>query len=226
MIVLALPSESRSRIPMMGVGLALAAALALATVAAGDRVDLGSIALGRTAAPERVKAAAAVPGVDERAVILDVIRDHRRTTDESWRQRLADAIYHEAVAAEVDPLMVASIVAKESSFRTRVVSHAGAVGLMQLRPWVAEDVAERRAVEWKGMDTLHSPRLNVRLGILYYQELVDTFEGDEHLALAAYNNGPTRIRRQLRNGNFNGSAYAERVMGFYEELKTRRDRAS
>jgi len=195
----------------LAVGLALVAGI-FGSDRAVPMIELDSAAV---VAAERAE--------DDREVILDVIRDHRRGTDEAWRQRLADAIYREAVAADVDPLMVASIVAKESSFRIRVVSGAGAVGLMQLRPWVAEDLAQRARIEWNGLETLHAPDLNVRLGILYYQELVHDFDGDTHLALAAYNNGPTRLRRQLRTGSFAGSDYAERVMEYYEELRTRHD---
>ena len=64
---------------------------------------------------------------------------------------------------------------------------------MQLRPFVAKDLAQRNSIEWHGRATLNSPETNVRLGILYYKELIDRFNGDERLALAAYNMGPTRV---------------------------------
>ena len=75
--------------------------------------------------------AAALVEEHERDLILDVIRRHRRGASDSWRQHLASAIHSEARRQAVDPLLVASIVATESSFRSRVVSRAGAVGLMQ-----------------------------------------------------------------------------------------------
>ena len=160
----------------------------------------------------------AKPEPVERKTILKMVRKYRQTADERWHQTLTDAIYREAMAVEVDPLMVASIVASESSFQAEVVSHAGAVGLMQLRPWVAEDVARRSNVEWRGTETLHSPDLNVRLGALYFKELVERFDGDEHTALAAYNRGPTRVSRQLRTGTFRGCPYADRILARYESL--------
>ncbi|MCP3982049.1 MAG: lytic transglycosylase domain-containing protein [bacterium] len=160
-----------------------------------------------------------------RETILEMVRSHRRTTSDDWRRTLADAIYEEAVSAEMDPLMVASIVAKESSFKSRIVSSAGAIGLMQLRPWVARDVAQRTDVEWHGRTTLHSPSLNVRLGIQYYKELVDRF-GDDRVALTAYNYGPTRVNRQLRKGTYSGSRYADGILGLYEEMQRRRTERS
>lgn len=150
--------------------------------------------------------------------ILSVARDHSRWSEERDVGELAEAIYRESVAAEVDPLMVTAIVARESSFRRAAVSRAGAVGLMQLRPFVARDVARRSGVEWEGMQTLQRPEHNLRLGITYYREMVERFDGDLHLALAAYNRGPTRITRELRAGQAVRSRYAERVLGLYEEL--------
>ncbi len=150
-------------------------------------------------------------------VVLDVVRRHRPTAAEGWHRTLATAIVEESVAESVDPLLVTAIVAKESSFKTRVVSHAGAVGLMQLRPWVAKDMALRSDVEWNGRDTLHSPHLNVRLGVRYYKELVERF-GDEQIALTAYCFGPSRVSMWLRAGSFNGSRYARDILSHYEQL--------
>jgi soluble lytic murein transglycosylase-like protein len=162
----------------------------------------------------------------DRDAIFALVGEHRRGASEKWRQTLADAIYEQSVAASVDPLMVASIVAKESSFRSRVVSRAGAVGLMQLRPWVARDVAERERIQWQGKTTLHDPGLNVKLGIRYYQELMERFDGDVHKALTAYNYGPTRVNRQLRHGTYRGSDYASRVIRLYGKLSSQRARVT
>jgi soluble lytic murein transglycosylase len=159
--------------------------------------------------------------VDRQAIRM-LIDEHRGDTDHQWRAQVSDAIYDEAMAVGIDPLLVAAIVARESSFRDRVVSHAGAVGLMQLRPFVARDLARKSDLEWQGHETLHSPELNVRLGASYYRELVQRFDGDALLALAAYHRGPTRLRRQLNRGTFSGSRYASRVLELYEFLSAGR----
>ena len=184
----------------------------------------GAIATQNREAAERY--AIASREAAERDAILTLVRNHRRGASEEWRQTLADAIYDESVAAAIDPLMVASIVARESSFKSRVVSRHGAVGLMQLRPFVAEEVAGRGQVDWQGRETLMSPSLNVRLGILYYQELIVRFDGDSRAALTAYNYGPTRVSRQIRDGVYNGSDYADRIIALYSRLDTKREQAS
>jgi soluble lytic murein transglycosylase-like protein len=159
---------------------------------------------------------------ESKAAELRAIRSLAKEHSNAAARELAGVIHREAIAAGVDPLMVAAIVAKESSFRTTVVSRSGAVGLMQLRPFVARDIAERIDLEWGGTTTLHQPKSNLRLGIRYYAELVERFDGDVHLALVAYNRGPTRLSRQLRSGATITSRYADRILGLYQDLEEQR----
>ena len=158
----------------------------------------------------------------EREMLRALVREHRRVADDSWRDHLVEVIHREATRAGVDPLLVAAIVARESSFRSLVVSRAGAVGLMQLRPFVARDLALRTELEWREGETLKRPESNVRLGIDYYREMMQRFDGDPHLALAAYHRGPSRLKRELRRGSFVGSGYARGVLELYGELDARR----
>lgn len=158
----------------------------------------------------------------ESEAILDLVRRHRRADSECWQRHLTEVIQTEARAADVDPLLVASIIARESSFNRRAESRVGALGLMQVRPFVGRDVAERRDVPWRGSETLEVPRLNVRLGAIYFRELVTRFNGDPQLALAAYHRGPTRLSRQLRDGSFDDSRYVHRVMDLFERLDDER----
>jgi soluble lytic murein transglycosylase-like protein len=112
------------------------------------------------------------------------------------RRRVAQAVIAEAERAAVDPLLVLALIQVESSFDPEVVSHAGAVGLMQLR-----DATFRRELERSGLayDDPVDPVINVRAGVRYLRRLVDAF-GDVDVALMAYNAGPNRIRGHLRQG--------------------------
>ena len=65
--------------------------------------------------------------------------------------------------------------------------------------------------------TLHSPHLNVRLGVRYYKELLEHF-GDEQIALTAYCFGPSRVSMWLRAGTFAGSRYARDILEHYRQL--------
>ena len=157
-----------------------------------------------------------------RSAILSLAERHRVTGDRERLNLLADTIYRESLQNDIDPLLVAAIISMESSFRPAVVSEAGAVGLMQLRPFVAQDLAQRSALEWNGVETRHAPQLNVRLGILYYKELLHRFEGDPEIALTADLFGPTRVRRQIARGTYRGSSYADDILDLYSALSTRR----
>ena len=89
--------------------------------------------------------------------------------------------------AKVDPLLAASLIRQESGFNERARSPAGAMGLMQLMP------ATARRMERVSRAELFDARTNIRLGTRYFSSLLDRFDGDAELALAAYNAGPERV---------------------------------
>lgn len=169
-----------------------------------------------------VQEADAAERPQERERILEMVLEYRRSEPSEALEALADAIYDESMSAAVDPLLVASIVATESSFRHSAVSSTGAIGLMQIRPFVAGELAGRLNLERFEPQSLHTPSINMRLGIFYYKELVERFGGDAQKALTAYNYGPSRVRRQLRDGTYVGSAYAHEVLALYGRLSSAR----
>ncbi len=97
-----------------------------------------------------------------------------------------DVIENMARDLNLDPLLVMAIVKVESDFDPSAVSHAGAIGLMQVMPktarWISEDLNPK------------IPEENLRLGILYLRYLLDEFEGDLEKALMAYNVGPNALK--------------------------------
>lgn len=87
-----------------------------------------------------------------------------------------------------------SIARRESEFDPRVISPAGAQGLMQLMPQTAQSVAEDRGILYKPADLLNNPELNAELGAAYLLELSELFDGNPVLIAAAYNAGPSRAQ--------------------------------
>ncbi len=87
---------------------------------------------------------------------------------------------------------------QESAFSPTVVSPAGARGLMQLMPATARQVARENGIAYRHSGDLSDPALNVRLGAAYYRQMLDRFGGNRILATAAYNAGPHRVDRWLR----------------------------
>ena len=103
---------------------------------------------------------------------------------EAVRVRLPRATYQEMVEAisdaslryEVLPETILAVIRIESGFDVNATSEAGAVGLMQILPSTAEEVARELRIEWAGGEQLRDPALNIRLGTHYLTKLLARFE--------------------------------------------------
>lgn len=84
----------------------------------------------------------------------------------------------------LDPVLVRAVIATESAFDPMAVSAAGAQGLMQLMPALAEEM---------GVVDAFDPRENIMAGTRYLSALLDAQDGDVPLALASYNAGPGNV---------------------------------
>jgi hypothetical protein len=91
--------------------------------------------------------------------------------------------------------LIFGIIWVESRFNPEAVSPVGARGLMQLMPKTADYLAER--IGWEGSHRSFDPEFNIAAGSYYIARLIEQFDGDVDLALAAYNAGPTKIRRWM-----------------------------
>lgn len=100
----------------------------------------------------------------------------------------------------IDRSLLYALVLSESRFRADVVSHAGAVGLMQLMPATGAGVAKRLGMVGFKSGDLFDPAINARLGAAYLRSLLDMYDQNVELALMAYNGGPGAANRYLANG--------------------------
>ena len=101
----------------------------------------------------------------------------------------------------VEPSLVAAVIKAESRFDPEATSSRGAYGLMQLLPETARFVSERTGISGDYRD----PETNIRIGTRYLSYLQSRYDGDQRLALAAYNSGEGRVDRWLSRGDFDVS---------------------
>jgi len=103
----------------------------------------------------------------------------------------------EARKQGIDPAWTFAITRQESAFIPDAVSSAGALGLMQLLPTTALELAKRYNVTYKGKQTLFNPDTNILLGHVYLKNMYHRYDKNYILATAAYNAGPTPVRRWI-----------------------------
>lgn len=115
-------------------------------------------------------------------------------------------------------LLLLAVIEHESRFDPAAKSRRGALGLMQIRPFVGADVAYRHDLPFHRTPDLYEPQLNVAIGIRFLAELHEEF-GDLELALAAYHIGPTRVRTRVKRGWRPRGPYVRTVMGRYHALR-------
>lgn len=115
----------------------------------------------------------------------------------------------------LDPYLVAAVIRAESHFRPRALSHAGAMGLMQVIPATGEWIAEKLEFEDFAAKDLYRPAVNIRFGTWYLRYLLDQLDEDIESALVAYNAGLSNLLRWQSDGGTlfpETRVYVSRVM--------------
>jgi soluble lytic murein transglycosylase len=97
---------------------------------------------------------------------------------------------------DLDPFLVAALMAQESTFTAEIRSSANAYGLMQLIPATGSRYAKKLGIRNFSTRMLTDPETNIKLGTQYFKDLMDRF-GGAHYALAGYNAGEARVQQWL-----------------------------
>jgi soluble lytic murein transglycosylase len=142
-------------------------------------------------------------------------------------------IREQAAAKHLDPALIAAVIYAETKFEPRP-SAAGAEGLMQLLPSTAYFIAHLSGgVEFTATD-LATPRINLAYGSYYLRYLLEHYEGNEMLAVAAYNGGISNVDEWVARAKAAGRqltveeipfpetrAYVQRVLAAQLEYRRR-----
>jgi soluble lytic murein transglycosylase len=127
-----------------------------------------------------IAAVTMVPGVKEGIQELTLPLQHE------------DIIRQQARDKHLDPALIAAVIYQESKFQDRT-SSAGAKGLMQILPATAQFIAHKSGGTAFELRDLGTPQINISYGSWYLRYLIDRYDGNETLAVAAYNAGEHNV---------------------------------
>ena len=109
-------------------------------------------------------------------------------------------VYKYSEEYNIDPLLIFAIIKAESNFEPNSVSTSGAIGLMQLMESTAIERANTIGVEISVREELFNPEKNIKIGASYFAYLLEKYDGNELLALAAYNAGIGNVDEWMQKG--------------------------
>jgi len=140
--------------------------------------------------------AAAVP--ERRSAAMD----HSLSLGNSWQRGIErlENLWDKGSAGFKS--LVDSIIKQESGGQVDAVSHKGALGIMQLMPDTARQMAQELGVQFNLQRLTRDAGYNQQLGSAFLGKMLERYDGEQALALAAYNAGPARVDEWLaRNGD-------------------------
>lgn len=116
---------------------------------------------------------------------------------------------------DIEPALIKAVIMVESGYNEKAVSRRGAKGLMQLMPDTANAM---------GVEDIFDPEHNIHGGVRYIRHLIDKFDGDVELALAAYNAGSRRVKQYNGVPPFKATQiYIKKIIKYYRYFKTLMD---
>ena len=128
--------------------------------------------------------------------LREVLSEHRIRLSRTNVEAMAARVDQVSRKYQVSPDMIFAVIQAESSFDPLAVSDRGAMGLMQLLPSTAREIAQAMNIRWTDERILWDPLTNIEMGTFYLRSMISRFN-DVHVALADYNQGPNRISAMM-----------------------------
>ncbi len=127
-----------------------------------------------------------------------------------------DIIIKNSKEYDVDPYLIASIINVESRYDPDAESNKLAKGLMQITPSTGQWASELIGIPDYSEEKLFIPDINIKIGSWYIDRLIDEFDGDVSLALAAYNAGSGNVNKWLEDESYSSDGRSLHTIPFKE----------
>jgi soluble lytic murein transglycosylase-like protein len=143
--------------------------------------------------------------------------------------QLVGLVYNNSKTFGYDPLLILAVIQVESVFKPDALGRyknlklSGALGLMQLMPETAREIAANLGISIKSDADIFRPDVNLAVGVAYLTKLISSFKSFK-LGLLAYNQGPGVIKEQLQGNHPLSIDYYHRVLKKYYALKNAVDK--
>lgn len=133
--------------------------------------------------------------------LIKVLNIHEIIMKKMYPKTYAEFVTKYAAEYNVDPLLVFAVIKAESNFDESVVSKRNAKGVMQIMDTTAEEVAENIMSDTNFESSmLFDAETNIKIGTKYLSELLQKYEGNYYVAVAAYNAGIGTVDKWINDG--------------------------
>lgn len=119
---------------------------------------------------------------------------------------------------DLDPYLIMGIISAESQFESDAVSHKDAMGLMQIKADTAKWCIEHFELD-ADISDIYKPDTNILIGCTYIDYLIDMFEGNTDVAIAAYNAGQGNVKKWLEDSRYSDDGKTLKKIPFEETEK-------
>ena len=113
--------------------------------------------------------------------------------------KFEEYVYKYSNELQIDPMLTFAIIKTESNFNKDVISKSGAIGLMQLMESTAKEQARKLNIEYS-KEVLYEAEVNLKIGLNYFNTLLDYYNQNYILAFAAYNAGLGNVQKWINEG--------------------------
>lgn len=145
------------------------------------------------------------------------LNERSRSLSEGEKNRLARAVSECSKANGHDPFLLLALIEVESGYDKRAVSEKGAMGLLQVMPFVAREMAGELDISFASDSGLHDMETNVKIGSYYLAKMMRRY-GDLTMALEAYNLGPAKLDTLVEEGRLK-KRFTKRTLKVRDRLR-------